>query len=289
MFIVFQNARWLFMLFSIALFIFAGITAGISSGLFGLGGGIILVPALLLILHHTQSFVPLAMHIAIGTSMACIMINSISTTCQHVQTGSFDFTTFKRLAPSLMIGTAIGCFVGHMLSEVTLHFIFLSILLIALFKSFHQLIKPPSKKINDVLIGHLPKFFPSFFVMTIVGFLSAASGTGIASLTVPFLRHHHYSFKGSTAQSSSLSATAGFCAILTYIYLGWSLSTLPPYSIGYIYLPAILPSAISGAIGSKIGVMLYHRLSDTFQHLLFSGILLVIVCLMIINAFDYTV
>lgn len=271
------------LLSSLLLFIISGLIAGTLSGLLGLGGGLTLVPLLSLALGWSHIPSNLAMHLTIGTSMGCIFINSISASWQRIQAGHFDIHLFKRLVFGLIVGVIIGCSVGHFLSGNTLRYIFIFVVLAAILKTLqktfsakkHASTRPPEK---------LPGRIISAAISCFTGFQGAISGGGAALITMPFLSSYHYAMKKSAAQASALSTVIGLSASISYIILGWNAPGLPSWSLGYVYLPALIPVVIVGFFGAKLGIKISQVTSDKSQQIVFILFLIIVICTMISKA-----
>ena len=272
---------------SLLFFVTSGFIAGIFSGLLGLGGGLTLVPLLSIALGWSNIPSSLVMHLTIGTAMGGIFINSISSSLQRVQAGDFDVILFKRMVFGLVIGAISGCIVSHYLSGITLRCIFIFVVFLSILKTVHKMLalkkETTSARIHK---ERLPSRLISTIISYITGFQGALTGGGAALITVPFLGTYHYTMKKSAAQASALSTMTGLSAAITYIIVGWSIPKLPAFSLGYIYLPALIPVAIAGFFGSKVGIKISHITTEIFQKCTFIAFLSVVMCTMIIETIN---
>ena len=155
-----------------------GAVIGFIAGLLGVGGGAILVPAFLLAA-HAEGFPPEhAMHMALGTSLACILVSSLSSMRAHHQRGAVNRHIVRQMAPPIFIGSLLGTFVAAGLPATPLKWLFLCFLLYV----GQDMLRRP----NPVGGRDLPKLVGLVLMGLVIGVFSALVGIGGASLTVAF-------------------------------------------------------------------------------------------------------
>jgi uncharacterized membrane protein YfcA len=271
---------------SVAIYLAAGLAAGLVSGLFGVGGGLTVVPALVLALPYEGVAPGHIMHMAIGTSLAIMIFTAAVTTVWRHKRGDFDWPLFWKLASLVGLGGAIGAAVGDALDGTILRAIFIAFVAITILRDIwkywlrpmrvhHRGTRQPSR----FRVGRL-----SFLVHGVAtGIVGALLGAGAAIITVPFLTRRGHSIQLASALSAGLSAIIGIAAGAGYVAGGLNESGLPSQAVGYLYLPAFAGIAIGALAGSPFGVWLSHFLSISLQQTLFIIYLCIVLTVMIVR------
>ncbi|OUD12604.1 sulfite exporter TauE/SafE family protein [Thioflexithrix psekupsensis] len=248
-----------------------GFIAGILAGLLGIGGGAVIVPALVWIFHYGQS-VPSVhlMHIAIGTSLATIVATSIASIWAHHRHGAVQWSIVWQLAPGVALGAFLGAWIAHYLSSDFLRIIFgIFLLLLSIEMIWGK--KPAAHR-------QLPNRYLTGMIAVFIGILSALVGIGGGSLTVPFLTFCNVTLRHAIATSAACGFPIALAGAMGFIVTGWSVSHLPNYSLGYVYLPAFILVAAISVFTAPLGAKLTHTLPTTLLKKLF-GIFLAIIAL----------
>ena len=251
---------------TIVLYIFLGVIAGTISGLFGIGGGVIIVP--ILIFTFTSQLFPaeILTHMAVGTSLATIMITSISSVAAHHKHGLVLWPIVFWLSPGICLGAVLGATYALSISGSLLQLLFgLFLCLIAIF-----MVKP----INLSIPLHMPRSFSNIIAGSIIGFFSSIFGVGGGSLSVPYFSWTKMSMKNAVATSAACGLPIAVCAALVYTMQGLNTQELPKYSIGFVYLPAFFGIIISSIAFAKLGAKIAHQLPSKSLKLYFSLLLL---------------
>ncbi|MCB1826814.1 MAG: sulfite exporter TauE/SafE family protein [Coxiellaceae bacterium] len=259
----------------ILLYIFSGVLAGISAGLLGAGGGTVVVPLLAIIFLHRGAPMTTAMHTAVGTSLAIMIITTIASTMAHAKRGSVCWDIFYRLLPGIAIGALLGALVANALPGALLHKIFAVFLVLASIQMAFQ------------FIPTLRKGLRGWFSLSTFGLFSGAvaSGLGIGGsiFNVPFLVMNRLSMRdavGTTAVSGLPTALVG---AVVFLIAGWGLPNLPPNCIGFINIPALCVVSIVTMLTAGLGVRWAHKLEPEILRWVFSVFLLVIAISMLIE------
>lgn len=236
----------------IFLFFSVGILAGLMGGALGISGGVITVPCLIFLLQKEPVNPEHVMHLAIGTSLAAMVLTTIFSTIVHQRKKAVLWKIFYVMMPFIVGGCFLGAFTVDKSSTATLKFIFafftLSIGIYLLWKM----------KIRSSHL-HLKRSM-SAFLGFIVGFLSSLLGIGGGIVSVPMLTYWSIPEKNAVATSSATGIITSIAGSLLFYYFGKS-DMQHPASFGYIYLPAFLPLAISVAFFAPCGAKLAHALS----------------------------
>jgi uncharacterized membrane protein YfcA len=253
---------------SLLFYLLLGSIAGLISGLFGLGGGVILVPALAW-LFTSEGFPPnLIMQMAIATSLATIIATSISSMRAHHQAKAINWETVFQLAPGIIVGSLVGAYLAGQLSTILLKQIFAFFLIAVSMQLFFQLQPETGEKALTKMqkrVGGL-----------VIGTLSALLGIGGGSITVPFLIQAKVPARKAVAISSACGLPIALSGSLGYLIVGWNVEGLPANSFGYLYLPALLGIVASSVLTAPIGAKLAHQLAAQTLKRWFSLLLVII-------------
>ncbi|MGB6188728.1 MAG: sulfite exporter TauE/SafE family protein [Aeromonas molluscorum] len=234
-------------------YLLLGAFAGVLGGLFGIGGGLIIVPVLV-VSFHAQGIAPdIVTHLALGTSMLTMIFTGLSSLRVHYTKGVVDWALIRRLAGGMMVGAWLGGLTVNLLSATTLNIIIGCFAwTMALQMGFN--FKPKAER-------HLPGPLGTGIAGTCIGWLSAMFGIGGGSLTVPYLTWNSVPMKQAVAVSVAGSIPIALAGSLSYLYTGWGHGNLPEWSLGYIYLPAWLGIVLTSTQFARLGARLAHRLS----------------------------
>ncbi|MEX3317089.1 sulfite exporter TauE/SafE family protein [Sulfitobacter sp. PS-8MA] len=237
----------------LAIAVAAGVAGGILAGLLGVGGGIVIVPALYLALSTAGMDPAITMQVAVGTSLATIVFTSLSSGYGHFKRGAIDMELLKLWAPSLLVGVIIGALLGGYVSGLILVGVFATVAaLVAIDMIFRKTKDEPS-----------PRGFakPVWALLgTVTGALSAMMGIGGGTIGVPLLNFLGYDIRRAVGTSAAIGFIIGLPGAVVYALTGLGAEGLPPFSLGYVNLAAaaiIIPLTSSFA---HVGVKLAHSI-----------------------------
>ena len=260
----------------IIIFIFSGIFIGIAAGLFGLGGGLVIVPVVTYCLvYFSNTPFDQAIIIGISTSLASIVITGAMAAYAHSKNNNVDHSVIKRFFPGLILGSiAIGFFIKSFPGDLLKYFFIFYAFAIAykLFKHQEVLKKNtlPSRLLSNVI---------SFIFSIISGII----GIGGATLFVPFLIKNNIPPKLAIGTSSVLGFFIGLSASIA-IYVGYLYSGLnDQLTFGFIYTPAILFLTLPSLIFIKLSAGWLLKLDDLLIKRLFGLLLIIIGIMMLLN------
>lgn len=249
-------------------YLLLGAFAGTVAGLLGVGGGLIIVPVLV-ILFSEQSFPPeLIVHMAIGTSLASIVMTSISSTWAHHQHGAVLWPVFRRLAPSVAVGAFIGAAIADLMNAAIL-IVFFGVFELLVAAQMAMNIKPKAHR-------QLPKSVGTAAVGSAIGTLSAIVGIGGGTLTVPFLVWCNTNMHKAVATSAACGLPIALAGATAYLLTGLNEANLPSGAMGYIYWPAFVGIVITSMLFAPLGAKLAHRLPVTVLKKAFAVLLFVL-------------
>lgn len=262
----------------IELFLFSmllGLIAGLLAGLFGLGGGVIIVPALVWLFASHNFPAELVMIIAIATSLSTIIFTAMASLLAHQRLGSIRWEIVLRLAPGILLGAGLGAMVADFIDASILKWFFIVYLLIVSVRmAWPKQTKGGGKKTMyrlDYLMG------------SIIGFLSSILGIGGGTLTVPYLLSRQLMMKNAVAVSSACGLPIAISGAVTYVVLGWQSALLPMWSLGYVYMPALTGIVLCSVVTAPVGARLANKLPAKQLKRYFSGILFLIAIKMILG------
>jgi hypothetical protein len=249
-------------------YLLAGAVAGLFGGLFGLGGGAVVVPVLIYCFRLAQFDPQMLTHLAIGTSLATIVVTSLSSIYTHHRRAAVLWQVVLWMAPGIALGAIAGAIFATGLGGPTLQALFGAFLiLVALQMGFGG---------NPKAHRELPGRWPGTANGMGIGFVSGIFGIGGGSLSVPYLAYCNVKITHAIATSAALGFPIALFGTATFLYRGWTLEGLPDGAMGFIYLPALIGIAISSVPFARLGAQLAHRLPALLLRRLFAGLALVL-------------
>lgn len=268
-----------------ALLIFAltGAAAGVLAGLFGVGGGLIMVPALAFVLPLQGVGPAVVMQVAIGTSLAVISATSVSSMLAHHRRGGVLWPAFRLIAPGLALGAVAGALVAHVLSGPVLQRIVgVGAVLVAI-QMFLDL-QPqknrdtPSFPAPPGASGRLRRKegVSLFSAGTVIGALSSLIGIGGGSLTVPYLSWRGVPMRQAVGTAAACGLPIAWAGAAGFVAAGWGVPGRPDFSLGYVSLGAFAGLAVASVLTAPLGARLAHRLPPRVLKRAFAGLLVVI-------------
>ncbi|MEZ5812852.1 MAG: sulfite exporter TauE/SafE family protein [Rhizobiaceae bacterium] len=238
----------------LAIAVAAGILGGILAGLLGVGGGIVIVPALYFAMKLTNIEPAGIMQVAVGTSLSTIAFTSVSSGWGHYKRGALDFALLRSWAPFVLAGVIAGAFAGGAVSGNILIAVFATV---AALVAVDMIFRSPGQAAE-------PRSFsrPVWAVLGVLaGGISAMMGIGGGTVCVPLLNFLGYDIRKAVGTSAALGFIIAVPAVVIYIATGWGRPGLPPYSIGYVSIPAALVIIPLTTTFAHVGVRIAHAIS----------------------------
>jgi uncharacterized membrane protein YfcA len=231
-----------------------GSLSGLLAGLFGIGGGLVIVPVIVAWFAATDSVVPpeLRMHFAIGTSLGVIVFTAISSLRAHHRRGAVLWDAVRRLVPGVLLGGLLGAAVADALSNDRLQAVFgLFVLAIALHMIRNRL--PDAHRGLPGLVG---------FVLAgiVIGAFSALAGIGGGVMTVPFLVWCAVPMRTAVGTAAACTLPVAIAGVIGFIVAGWDAGSAVTYATGYVYWPAVAGIAAASVLTAPLGARLAHTL-----------------------------
>jgi uncharacterized membrane protein YfcA len=229
-----------------------GAAAGFTAGLLGIGGGMVLVPFVTMILTAKKFPPELVVRMAIATSLATIMFTSISSVRAHHRHRAVLWRIVRLLAPGILIGSWLGPWIGKQMNS---HVLALSFAVFVAASATQMLLdrKPAATR-------RLPEGPGMFCAGGVIGVVSGLVGAGGGFISVPFLSACNVKIHNAVATSAALGFPIALAGTLSNVYFGLKAPGLPPYSLGFIYLPGLLVIALASMSLAPIGARTSHRL-----------------------------
>jgi uncharacterized membrane protein YfcA len=250
----------------IALYLATGAVAGLSAGLLGIGGGLIIVPILFLIFSSQAVPAEHVMHMALATSLATIIVTSFASASAHHKRSAVLWPVVFNLSPGIVVGAWLGAIFASTLTSEILRPVFgLFELLVAI----------------HLLVNYKPATHSSSISRTrsmsggmVIGAISSIVGIGGGTLTVPFLLWHNISIRNAVASSAACGFPIAVAGTAAYIVSGWNTEGLPAFTLGFVSLPAFTVIIITSMMAAPAGAALAHKLPEKTLRMVFALFLL---------------
>ncbi|MBF0380357.1 MAG: sulfite exporter TauE/SafE family protein [Magnetococcales bacterium] len=233
-----------------------GLFAGVIAGLFGVGGGIIIVPALLLLFHFIDLPPLYIMQMAVGTSLATIIITNLMATFKQQRRQSINWLAVSYYTPGVLCGAWLGAQIAVRLDGGFLQTLFGIFLLTISYKMIRSG-SDPQQQSKPIKLQRLT----STIISMIIGAISSLFGIGGGSLSVPALNLlAHIPIRVAVGSSSAIGIFLAIAGVAGFIQSGSNNPDLPPGTWGYIVPEAFVGIIIGTLITTPIGVKLAHTL-----------------------------
>ena len=242
-------------------YLIAGSFAGLLAGLFGIGGGMIIVPTLIY-LFKAQGFPEAALtHIGIGTSLATIIVTSISSLRAHNSRGAVNWSIWKRMAPGLVLGSLIGAAIASVIHGNSLQVIIgVGAFLVGLKMLF---MKNKSLEEND--FSKLPSPIGQTSLGGFIGVVSSIFGIGGGTLTVPILSYCGLKIQNAVGTSAACGFPIASAGAIGFLVFGQFIDpgvkeALPSGVLGFVHLYAFISVSFASFFTARIGAKIAHKL-----------------------------
>ncbi|QDE29678.1 sulfite exporter TauE/SafE family protein [Shewanella polaris] len=259
----------------IVLFLLLGSFVGFMAGLLGIGGGGILVPILTSIFLLNGIAIDHVVHLALGTSMACMVITTFSSFRSHNAKGAVVWLAVKGMVLGIILGTFSATFLASYLSSLFLGIFFALFMAFVSSQMFLNKKPKPSRELSGT-----PGLFAAGFG---IGSISALVSIGGGSLTVPYLTWQNIEIKKAIGTSAAIGLPISVAGTVGYLINGWHYSSPNDYIFGYVYLPAVLLISITSFITAPYGAQLAHKLPVSILKKIFAVLLITLSIKMLIS------
>ena len=267
----FESLGWLLPLVAL---LAAGLFAGFCAGMFGIGGGFVVVPAMLLVLPLLGGAKSEYAHVAVGTSAATIIFASLRSVTAHAKRGAVDFEILKTWAPWLIIGVVLA---GHIDGRGLLLIFAIGVLLMSV-----NFLAP---KLSDMVIStEMPSGLAVVAIAGPLGAFSSLLGIGGGTIAITVMTWCSRTIHRSIATASGIGTLIAVPTAIGFAIIGYGHAGLPWGSLGYINLPAALAISCMSILTAPLGVAAAHRLPAGPLKRVFGAYLIVISLFMFKNA-----
>ncbi len=252
-----------------------GLSVGFLAGLFGIGGGMIMVPMLVFVFTAKGFPAEHLMHISLATSMATIVFTSLSSVGAHHRHGAVDWRVARAMAPGIVAGALAATLVAGFVPTRPLAVFFAVFMLYASLQMFFEMKPKPSRQ--------LPGAAGLFGMGAGIGALSSVLAAGGAFLSIPFFVRCNVPLKRAIGTAAANGFPIAVAGTIGYILNGLHASGLPDGSLGYVYLPALAIVAAASMPLAPLGAKLAHRLPVKRLRIVLALMLLAIAVRMLVN------
>ncbi|WP_378942192.1 sulfite exporter TauE/SafE family protein [Mesorhizobium sp. ANAO-SY3R2] len=247
----------------------AGAVSGILAGLFGIGGGAILVPVLVQALAIMEIDESIRMHLAIATSLGIVVPTSIRSFLAHRKHGAVDMALLKSWAFVLPLGAIFASAVAAVISGASLKWIFTGIATVVGIK---MLLNRP----GWIVASDLPAQPARSAYGLLIGFFSTLMGVGGGIMNNTFMMLHNQPIKRAVATSSGVGVLISIPAVIGLIVAGWQRPELPPLSLGYVNMMAVALIMPISILAAPVGARIAHAAPKRALEISFGIFLLVV-------------
>jgi len=245
-----------------------GAIAGYLAGMFGVGGGLVLVPVLMFLFDAQRFPAEHLLHLALGTSMAAILFTSLASLREHHRHGAVNWRVVRNITPGILLGTGIGALLAASIPTSGLAVFF------ALF------VYSVAAQILRDKRPHAARQLPGATGMTLTGMLtgclSSLVSIGGGSIVVPFLVWCNIPLRNAIGTSAAIGFPVAVGGTIGYVFIGLNIHMLPAYSLGFVYLPALFWIALASSFTAPLGAKATHQMKTGPLRKLFALLLLVL-------------
>ena len=252
-----------------------GAVVGFCAGLLGIGGGVIMVP-LLVVLFEAQG-IPREhlLRLAVGSSMATILFTSLSSVRSHAARGALRWDIVRGITPGILVGGFAGSAIASRIPTA----LFVVLFAVTVFAAATNMVLERRPRPSREL--------PSASGLIAIGFLisaiSAFAAVGGAFLAVPFMLWCNVPMLQAIGTASAIGVPIALAGSVGFAAIGWGHAGLPPWSIGYIYLPAMAGVAVASMLLAPLGVAVAHRMPTRRLRQIFAVLLYAMAARLIVN------
>ncbi|MCL2523600.1 MAG: sulfite exporter TauE/SafE family protein [Betaproteobacteria bacterium] len=255
-----------------------GAFTGFFAGLLGIGGGVVMVP-LLVMLFTAQGLSPgEVMHLALGSSMATILFTAISSVRAHHAHGAVIWRIVGHITPGILLGTLIGTRIASLVPTRTLATIFTVFICYVSVQMLRNSKPKPHRE--------MPGALGTSAVGMGIGALSCLVAIGGGVLSVPFMTWCNVEVRRAMGTSAAIGFPIALGGALGYVWNGWGVPGLPPGSLGFVYLPAVLAMVVGSVFTAPLGARQTHRMPIATLKKVFATILLALAAKMLWSLFS---
>lgn len=250
------------------IYLVLGAVAGFLAGLFGIGGGLVIVAVLVMAFSALGFSQEVLVHLAVGTSLATIIPTSISSSLAHHRKQGVKWAWVKIITLGLALGALVGAWTASLLSGLALQAIIgVFVILVAIQMLLKLEPKPRATEPHRLVLASAGGF---------IGWASTIFGIGGGTLSVPFLTWCNASMRQAVGTSAALGFPIALFGALGNVWAGWQHPELPELTTGYVYWPALIGISVASVPFARLGARLAHFLPELLLKRLFALMMFVV-------------
>ena len=242
-----------------------GALVGFAAGLLGIGGGVVMVPLLVLVFNAQGFATQHVLHMAIGTALLAMVLTSISSMRAHHARGAVDWHIARAMSPGMLAGSFVAALVAGWIPTRPLAVLFTALVFYAATQILVDL-KPSATR-------ELPGPAGLFASGAVIGGVASLVAAGGAFMTIPFLAWCRVPLRRAIGTAAANGLPIALAGAAGYVIQGWRVEDLPPWSLGYVYLPAFALVVATSMLAAPLGAALAHRLPVKRLRTLFAVLL----------------
>ena len=259
----------------LAVYLAIGAAVGFLAGLLGIGGGMVTVPVLVFVFTAKSFSSEHLMHLSLATAMATIPFTSASSVRAHHAHGGVDWAVVLGMLPGLAVGALLGALVAGAVPSRPLAIFFTAFIFYAAINMFLN-VRPKASR-------QLPGRVGLGVVGAVISFLASFLAAGAAFMTIPFMTWCNVPLKRAIGTAAALGFPLALASSAGYVYAGWRAPGLPAGTIGFVYLPALVPVVAASMLTAPFGARVSHWLPVRRLRVVF-GLLLLVLALRMLSA-----
>jgi uncharacterized membrane protein YfcA len=252
-----------------------GALVGFAAGLLGIGGGVVMVPLLVLVFRAHEMPPEHLMHLALGTALAAMVFTSLSSMRAHHAHGAVDWKIARAMSPGMLLGSFGAALLAGLIPTRPLAVVFTAFVFYAATSILLDL-KPATTR-------ELPGTAGIFAAGAVIGAISSLLAAGGAFMTIPFLAWCKVPLRRAIGTAAANGLPIAIAGTAGYLLQGWRVPGLPAPSVGYVYLPALALVVTTSMAAAPLGARLAHRLPIKQLRTLFALLLYVFATRMLIG------
>ena len=257
-------------------YLISGAVAGLMAGLLGIGGGLVIVPALAMLFLQQGFSADTVMHYAVGTSLATIILTSISSLLAHQRRGSVSWPVVHLMAPGILLGALASAWLAKQMSSTVLALVFGVFVLLVAGQLLLGTRPAPQRQLRGAVgLG---------VTGSVIGLVSGLLGIGGGTMTVPFLLWNRVDIRLAVGTAATLGLPIALAGTVGFIIGGLHTAAQPGYNSGFIYWPAVAAVVLASVPAAPLGARLAHYLPRATLQRLFALLLVIIGVKMITGA-----
>lgn len=252
-----------------------GAFVGTFAGMFGIGGGLLIIPPLALALEAQSVPREHVLHVAVGTAMATIVFTSLSSARAHAIRQAVRWDIAPRMTPGILLGSVLGASVAKLFST-RVFALYFTVFVFAM--AIHMALDLRPKGAREP-----PGWVGMSLAGLVIGGLSALTALGGAVMTVPFMLYCNVPMIQAIGTAAAMGFPIAVGGTVGYVVSGWGAAGLPAWNLGYIHLPALVGITAASVLTAPLGARIAHRLPARKLRVLWAILLFVLATRMLIS------